>query len=92
MSLLNFSFIAFPVFAGLHGIFSIISKIILKMNGYKITYFITEFGYETKILKEICKERRSLYPILIAYYVVTILLFIDFSLFIVLLFMNRFKG
>jgi hypothetical protein len=86
MSSLNFLFIAFPILAILHGILSVIAKIILKSNGYKIKYFITEFRYETKILKVICKEKKSLYPILITYYIVTILFLVDFALFIIFLF------
>ncbi len=52
------------------------------MNGYKINYFITQFSYETKILKAIGKERKSLKLILEGYYLVTIMFIADFFLFL----------
>lgn len=86
MSLFSFMAIILPVLSIGHAIFSIIAKIILRMNGYKINYFVTKFFYETKILKILCRENEYLYSVLVAYYIVTILLFLDFVLFILLFF------
>jgi hypothetical protein len=70
----NFIAISFLILGSLHVILSIVSKIILKLNGYKISYLVTQFFYETKILKRICRKHKLLYPVLIAYYAVSILL------------------
>jgi hypothetical protein len=90
MTLFNFFFISLPLLAGLHGVFSIIAKMILKKNGYKINYLITEFFYETRVLKEICVKQSSLKPLLVVYYVVSISLIVEFIIFMILFFLGVF--
>jgi len=84
MDLILFFFYTIVLLSILHGTFSVISKIILKLYGYKVNYFVTKFSYETKILKVLCKERKSLKLILITYYLVTILFLAVVVLFILL--------
>ena len=84
MNLINSCGTVLVILSILHALLSIVAKIILKINGYKINYLVTKFFYESKILKEICKDQGVYYPILIAYNIISIL-FISGILFVILL-------
>lgn len=69
----------------INALFSYFIKDILKRNGYKINYLITEFFYETKTLKKLVSEHKDYGLILKLYYIVNILLLINLLLVIALI-------
>jgi len=83
MKLFKFFYVTLPGLAILLALCSIITKVILKKNGYKVNYFVAQFFYETKILKQISKEQISLRPIFLTYYIVAIFLVLELMLMII---------
>jgi hypothetical protein len=85
MNLLICTYVTLPILFIIFAIFSLTAKFILRSNGYKINFLITQFFYETKILKKICAEKKSLKPLLFGYYIINILLLADLVLLFVLI-------
>ena len=83
MNMFRFFYITLPTLAILHAMLSIMAKIILKKNGYQVTYLITQFFYESSILKKLCTNQKSIKSLLIIYSVVSYLLIVETILLII---------
>jgi hypothetical protein len=75
--------ILFVIFASVYGITAIYTKILLKKNGYDITFFYTEFS-DYKNLWLLSKEQPVYRKLLILFISSTVLLIFTFLLFIII--------
>ncbi len=70
---------------------SIYAKDILERHGYKTTYLVTEFFYETRILKKLIAENHDYSLILKTYRFIVISLFVDIALIITIFFLSKYE-
>ena len=74
--------VLFIIFGSIYGVTAIYTKILLKKNGYNITYFYTEFS-DFKNLWILSKEQKKYMPLLILFILSIILLLVAFFLIVI---------
>jgi len=75
--------VLFVIFASVYGITAIYTKILLKKNGYDITFFYTEFS-DYKNLWFLVKEQQKFKPLLLLFISSTILSILTFLVIVII--------